>query len=89
MQAQHQAFTNSPHQQVSGFEARQNPQQAQLTKFDNALVGVLNASDPITGQRFQVRTGPNNHYYRNGLGTTVNSNNSPGPNYHPLQAEPQ
>jgi hypothetical protein len=89
MQAQHQAFTNSLNQQVSGFEAQQNAQQAQFSKFDNALVGVQNASDPITGQRFQVWTGPNNNYYRNGLGTTVNSNTSPGPNYHPLQVEPQ
>jgi hypothetical protein len=89
MQAQHQAFTNSLNRQVSGFEAGQNAQQAQVNTWGNILTGVQNASDPLTGQRFQVWTGPNNNYYRNGSGTTVNSNTSPGANYHPLQVDPQ
>jgi hypothetical protein len=46
-------------------------------------------SDPLTGQHFQVWSGPNANYYRNGLGTTVNSNISPGADYHQLQTQPQ
>ena len=89
MQQQHQAFTNSLNQQVAGFEARQNAQQAQFESFDRTLVGIQNASDPLTGEHFQVWTGPNANYYRNGLGNTVNSNSLPNPDYHQVQVDPQ
>jgi hypothetical protein len=84
-----QNFTNSMNQQVSGFEAQQNAQAAQVQSWGNTLTGLTNARDPLTGQQFQVWTGPDANHYQNGLGTTVNSNSSPGAGYHQLQTQPQ
>jgi hypothetical protein len=43
---------------------------------------VTNVSDPMTGTQFQVFSGPNANYYTNGAGVTVNSNLSPGSEFH-------
>jgi len=85
MQAYHQARTNAWNQQVAGFEARQNAQAEQSAKWGEILTGLQEVRDPSTGNTFQVWSGPNANYYRNGVGTTVNSNTLPGPDYHQVQ----
>jgi hypothetical protein len=89
MQAYHQARSNAMNQQVAGFEARQNAKQAQFESWDEAFVGLTKAVDPMTGREFQVWSGPNANYYRNGVGDVVNSNTNPGGNYQQLQVPPQ
>jgi hypothetical protein len=76
---QRQATMN---QQVAGFEAQQNAQAAQVSQWGDILTGVTNVSDPMTGTQFQVFSGPNANYYTNGAGVTVNSNLSPGSDFH-------
>lgn len=81
-QAIMQRFQSSMSAQVNGFEARQHMQAAQFNEFDQALVGIQDATDPLTGEQLQVFTGPHSHNYRNGLGQEINSDISPGPDYH-------
>lgn len=83
-QAQMQAFRSSMSTQVNGFESRMQSQAAQVNTFDQALVGIQDATDPVTGESLQVFTGPHSNYYRNGLGQTVNSDISPGPSFHQI-----
>lgn len=83
-----QNFTNSMNQQVAGFEAQQNAQAAQVNSWSNTLTGLTNAVDPLTGQHFQMWTGPNANYYVNGLGQQKNANSLPGPDYHQVQTQP-
>jgi len=82
MQAYHQQRESAMNQQVSQFEARQNAQAAQVSSWGNILTGLTNVSDPTTGTQFQVFSGPKANYYKDGLGNTVNSNVSPGSNFH-------
>jgi len=83
-----QNFNNSMNQQVSGFEAQQNAQAAQVASGGNTLTGLTNVSDPLTGQQFQMWTGPGANYYVNGLGQQYNGNTSPGPDYHQVTPQP-
>jgi hypothetical protein len=83
-----QARSSAMNQQVAGFEARQNANQARFESWDEAFVGLTKAVDPMTGEEMQIWSGPNANYYRNGVGTVVNSNTNPGGNYHQLQVPP-
>ena len=89
MQAYHQARTHAWNQQVAGYRVRQNAQQAQSSSWGKTLTGRTDAVDPQSGNHFQVLTGPNANYYRNGLGQKVNSNTSPGAGYHLGGTTPQ
>jgi hypothetical protein len=87
--AQMQAFSNSMNQQVSGFEKQQNASLAQSSGWGNTLTGLQDAHDPLTGQDFQVWTGPNANYYVDGLGNKANANSNPGGSFRELQIPPQ
>jgi hypothetical protein len=71
-------------QQVAGFEARQNAQAHQVSEWGEILTGVQTVRDPQTGNQFQVFSGPKANYYMNGTGVKINSNISPGPDFHQL-----
>jgi hypothetical protein len=86
MQAFDQQRTAAMNQQVAGFEAKQNAQAAQVSSWGDILTGVTNISDPQTGTKFQVFSGPNANYYANGNGVTINSNLSPGAGFHQVTA---
>lgn len=84
MQAYHEARTAAMNQQVAGFEARQNAQAQQVSSWGETLTGLQNVTDPMTGSQFQVFTGPKANYYINGNGVKINSDVSPGPEFHQL-----
>jgi len=84
MQQFHQQFTQSMNQQVAGYYARQNAQAHQVSSWCDNINGLTNVSDPKTGSKFQVFSGPKSNYYTNGLGVKVNSNVSPGPDFYQL-----
>jgi hypothetical protein len=73
--------------QVNAFERHQAAQQAQFQSWDNAFVGLTPTVDPLNGDTRLVWTGPKNGYWVNGVGTVVNSNDSPGPGFHQLQPQ--
>jgi hypothetical protein len=82
MQAYDQARSVAMNQQVAGFEAQQNAQAQQVSSWGDTLTGLTNVSDPQTGAKFQIFSGPNANYYTNGNGVTINSNFSPGADFH-------
>lgn len=84
MQAYSQSFTASMNQQVAGFEAHQAAQARQVSSWAETLSGLQTVTDPQTGSTFQVFSGPKANYYENGLGVKINSNISPGPDFHQL-----
>ena len=84
VQAYHNQRTAAMDQQVARFESRQNAQAEQVSRFGEILSGVQDVEDPMTGARFQVFSGPKANYYVNGNGVKVNSNISPGPDFHQL-----
>jgi hypothetical protein len=88
MQQFHQQFTQSMNQQLAGYYARQNAQAKQVSGWCDTINGLTNVTDPKTGNQFQVFTGPKSNYYENGLGVKVNSNVSPGPDFHQLEVNP-
>lgn len=88
MQQFHQQFTRSMNQQVAGYYARQNAQAQQVSGWCDNINGLTNVSDPKTGAQFQVFSGPKSNYYVNGLGVKVNSNISPGPEFHQMDVLP-
>lgn len=81
MQQFHEQFTRSLNQQVSGYYAHQHAEQQQFSSWDDIINNQTNVTDPATGAHFQVFSGPHHNYYRNGLGVTINSDISPGPDY--------
>jgi hypothetical protein len=85
MQQFHQQFTQSMNQQVAGYYADQNAEARQVSSWCDTINGVTNVTDPKTGNQFQVWTGPKSNYYINGLGVKINSNISPGPDFHQLE----
>lgn len=90
MQAYHQQRTAAMNQQVASFEAHQNAQARQVSSWGETLTGLQSVVDPQTGERSQVFSGPKSNYYVNGLGAKVNSNISPGPDFHQLvQTQPE
>jgi hypothetical protein len=84
MQAYHKARTDVMNQQVAKFESRQSLQGQQVSLWGETLTGLQNVSDPLTGTHFQVFTGPKPNYYVNGNGVKINSDVSPGPDFHQL-----
>jgi hypothetical protein len=82
MQAYHQARNAAMNQQVASYESRQNAQTRQVSSWGDTLTGLQKVSDPQTGKEFQVFSGPKANYYTNGTGVTVNSNLSPGSDFH-------
>lgn len=71
--------------QVSAFEHQQNAQADQVASFGNVLTGITPTVDPLNGETRDVWTGPRSGYWKNGQGTVVNSDTSPGAGFHPLQ----
>jgi len=84
MQAYHEQRTAAMNQQVARFESRQNAQAQQVSRFGEVLTGLQAVSDPMTGRQFQVFNGPKANYYINGKGVQINSNISPGADFHQL-----
>jgi hypothetical protein len=84
MQAYHQARAAAMNQQVAGFEARQNEQAQQVSSWGKTISGLQSVRDPQTGNQFQVFSGPKANYYMNGTGVKINSNISPGADFHQL-----
>jgi len=77
MRAYDQARSSAMNQQVAGFEARQQANQKQFESWDENFVGLTKVADPLTGEKFDVWSGPYGNYYRNGQGTVINSVNQP------------
>ena len=88
MQQYHNARTQAWNQQVQGFEARQHASFQQSSSWCDTMTGLTNATDPLTGEKLQVWTGPNANYYINGLGATANATNAPTPAHHKLDTQP-
>ena len=82
MQVYHEQRTAAMNQQVASYQARQNAQARQVSSWGDILTGVQKVSDPQTGREFQVFSGPKTNYYTNGTGVTINSNLSPGADFH-------
>lgn len=88
LQAQVQQFETrmqAMQSQVNAFEHHQAVQAAQVESFTNVLNGITPTTDPLTGERRDVWTGPNANYWVNGLGQVVNSNSAPSTAWHQLQ----
>lgn len=83
MQAYDRARTAAMNQQVAGFEGRQNAQARQVSGWGETLTGLETVRDPQSNQ-FQVFSGPKANYYMNANGVKINSNISPGPDFHQL-----
>jgi hypothetical protein len=75
-------------QQVDAYRHHQEMQAKQVEDFSNALRGVTPTLDPLTGEAREVWTGTKSRYWANGLGTVVNSNESPSGNWHEIQPIP-
>lgn len=82
MQSYHEQRTAAMNQQVASYQSRQNAQARQVSNWGDILTGVQKVSDPQTGREFQVFSGPKANYYTNGTGVTINSNLSPGADFH-------
>ena len=89
MREYHVARTAAMNQQIAGFQARQNSQARQVSSWGDTLTGLQNVVDPVTGSQFQVFAGPKSNYYVNGGGVKINSDVSPGPEFHQLTEVPQ
>jgi len=82
---QFEAKMQAMQQQVNAFERHQQASAQQFQQFDNVINGVTPTVDPLTGEARDVWTGPKANYWKNGLGTVVNSNDQPGPGWRQLQ----
>ncbi len=82
---QFEARMQSMWNQVSAFEHQQNAQAGQVASFGNVLTGITPTVDPLNGETRDVWTGPRSGYWKDGQGTVVNSDISPGAGFHPLQ----
>ena len=88
LQAQVQQFESrmqAMQNQVNAFEQRQTAQASQVESFTNALNGITPTTDPLTGEKRDVWTGPNSNYWVNGLGQVVNATNAPAAGWRQLQ----
>lgn len=88
MQQIHEQFTQSMNAQVSSYYAHKQSEEKQFSSWCDTINGETNVTDPSTGTQFKVFTGPKNNYYENGLGVKINSNISPGPDFHQLTVNP-
>jgi hypothetical protein len=84
MQAYDQQRRAAMDSQVAGFESRMASQAQQVTDFGETLTGIQDATDPLTGEKLQVWTGPQSNYYRNGQGVVINSAVAPGPGFYQI-----
>lgn len=84
MQAFHQQRQAAMNQQVAHYEAQQQGQAQQVSRWGETLTGLTTVSDSATGTQFQVFDGPKANFYTNGNGVTINSNISPGPGFRQL-----
>jgi hypothetical protein len=82
MQAFHQQLEAAMNQQVAHYESQQHAQAQQVSGWGEALTGLTTVRDSTTGTEFQIFSGPKANYYTNGNGVTINSNLSPGPDFH-------
>ena len=82
MQAYHQQREAAMNQQVAHFESQQHAQAQQVSAWGQMLTGITTVQDSTTGTKFEVFSGPKANYYTNGNGVTINSNVSPGPDFH-------
>jgi len=82
MQVYHQQREAAMNQQVAHYESQQHAQAQQVSGWGETLTGLTTLRDSSTGTQFQVFTGPNANYYTNGNGVTINSNLSPGADFH-------
>jgi hypothetical protein len=88
LQAQVQQFEarmQAMQNQVNAFEQHQAAQAAQVESFTNVLNGITPTTDPLTGEKRDVWTGPAANYWVNGLGQVVNSNSAPAAGWRQLQ----
>lgn len=85
MQQIHERFTQSLNQQVSSYYAHMHAEEKQFSSFADVINNETNVTDPNTGTQFKVFSGPHHNYYENGLGVKINSDVSPGPDFHQLQ----
>ena len=85
---QFEARMQAMQRQVNAFEQHQAAQAAQVESFTNALNGITPTTDPLTGERREVWSGPNANYWVNGLGQVVNSNSAPAAGWRQLQVRP-
>jgi len=85
MQIYHMQREGAMNQQVAHFEAQQHAQAQQVSGWGETLTGLTTVRDTATGQQFQVFNGPKSNFYTNGLGQTVNSNISPGADFHQVE----
>jgi hypothetical protein len=89
MKAYHQQREAAMNQQVAHFEAGQHAQAQQVAGWGQTLTGLTTVRDAETGTQFEIFSGPKANYYTNGNGVTVNSNLSPGPEFHQVtEAKP-
>jgi hypothetical protein len=86
--AQFETNMQAMQNQVNTFERGQAARQKQVDGFLNVLNGVTPTVDPY-GNPHNVNTGPKANYWINGLGQTVNSTDSPGPDYVQLTPKQQ
>jgi len=82
MKAYHQQREAAMNQQVAHFEAGQHAQAQQVAGWGQTLTGLTTVRDAETGTQFEIFSGPKANYYTNGNGVTVNSNLSPGAEFH-------
>ncbi len=82
MQVYHQQREAAMNQQVARYESQQHAQAQQVSGWGEMLTGLTTVRDSNTGTQFQVFSGPKSNYYTNGNGVTINSNLSPGGNFH-------
>lgn len=87
MQQIHERFTQALNQQQASFYAHMHSEERQASSFDDVINNETNVTDPETGTQFKVFTGPHHNYYENGLGVKINSDLSPGPDFHQLQID--
>lgn len=85
MQQIHEQFTQSLNQQVSSYYSHMHAEEKQFSSFADVINNETNVTDPNTGTQFKVFSGPHHNYYENGLGVKINSDISPGPDFHQLQ----
>jgi hypothetical protein len=88
MQQIHERFTQSLNQQQASFYSHMHSEERQFSSWDDVINNETNVTDPDTGTQFKVFTGPKHNYYENGLGVKINSDISPGPDFHQLQVNP-
>lgn len=84
MQVFHKQREAAMNQQVAHYESQQQGQAQQVSGWGESLTGLTTVRDSATGTEFQIFSGPKANYYTNGNGVTINSNLSPGADFHQI-----